>query len=833
MGLSASMWTSVSGLLAHGDKMNVVGNNLANVSTIGFKAQRMDFEDFVYTNDFAASGTIQVGLGVGVNALITDFSQGAFESTNSATDLAISGSGYFKVVNQSTGSDYYTRAGNFNFDAEGFLTLPSGEVLQGWKVNNNTSPLPASGINPVIQETTELQLIGEATDIKLDSWTVLPKATTKVDFSVNLTSTETNDKSVSVENPLFAMADAWNGREAVENDVPAIAEDAYVYPAPIKVYDESGKEHTLTCYFDRVPTETVNSDGETIDVIDNLPTGYEVYEYMLTMDPNEDARTFGGTYDPTTGVLTGATSFQDTEAAGILMKGTMIFNAAGELVSQSAYTYMGNTDIAPGQTISPDGVDIDIEHYLSIDPAAVAPAETRDSYIDSLGLSPELTAQLKTDLPATVAAADQTAQELATLAADKAAEAAGKAAGTAAVTAESANIQATAEAAATADAQAAGVTAGRDVVRDALIQAGNPAPTDADIDAAIAGGAPYSDLYNDAFVTARDATYAAVLPARYEEAYQAVYDAAYTPAFNATHVTTYNLEYNELSQTLPSDAIAELQNDINSEMIGHPDSALSWQPTEVSAQGYPLFTANFSGHPMGNSVGQEKSSMDLTDSKDADDIWMEFNLGLQSENPMIPWQYQGSGLQRVEYSGTGTIPTTASIMDTYATLDPTGNVAIASNYESLGTLIPNDRSTGASTNLGTSSSTNFSYQDGYPSGDLTNVHFDAEGVLYGIYSNGVSIPLYQLAMYDFVNPQGLYREGGNLYSETLESGSIQQAQAGIAGMGSINAYNIEQSNVDMTREFVQMISTQRGFQANSKGITTVDTMLEQVINMKR
>ncbi|MBR3664412.1 MAG: flagellar hook basal-body protein, partial [Desulfovibrio sp.] len=88
MSLSANMWTSVSGLMTHGEKMNVIGNNLANVSTLGFKAQRADFSDFIYTDYGTTSGADQVGKGVGICALIGDFSQGGFENTNSATDLA-------------------------------------------------------------------------------------------------------------------------------------------------------------------------------------------------------------------------------------------------------------------------------------------------------------------------------------------------------------------------------------------------------------------------------------------------------------------------------------------------------------------------------------------------------------------------------------------------------------------------------------------------------------------------------------------------------------------------------------------------------------------------
>ena len=124
-------------------------------------------------------------------------------------------------------------------------------------------------------------------------------------------------------------------------------------------------------------------------------------------------------------------------------------------------------------------------------------------------------------------------------------------------------------------------------------------------------------------------------------------------------------------------------------------------------------------------------------------------------------------------------------------------------------------------------------QDGYGYGDLTSYNVDANGILYGVYSNGVTLPLAQVCMYDFTCQQGLRREGNNLFSQTRASGEPKSGAAGVAGLGTINSYSLEQSNVDMSTEFVQMITTQRGFQSNSKLITTTDTMLETVISMKR
>ena len=136
MGLSASMWTSVSGLLSHGQKMNVVGNNIANVSTLGFKSQRMDFNDYLYRGIGTTSGPSQIGAGASVYAILGDFSQGSLESTNSVTDLAIDGNGFFQVRKPNSKQMYYTRAGDFYFNKDRELQNPEGYLLQGWKVNN-------------------------------------------------------------------------------------------------------------------------------------------------------------------------------------------------------------------------------------------------------------------------------------------------------------------------------------------------------------------------------------------------------------------------------------------------------------------------------------------------------------------------------------------------------------------------------------------------------------------------------------------------------------------------------------------------------------------------
>jgi flagellar hook protein FlgE len=131
------------------------------------------------------------------------------------------------------------------------------------------------------------------------------------------------------------------------------------------------------------------------------------------------------------------------------------------------------------------------------------------------------------------------------------------------------------------------------------------------------------------------------------------------------------------------------------------------------------------------------------------------------------------------------------------------------------------------------STTTYQAGDGYGAGDLQGVDVAADGVMTGVYSNGELIPLFRIALAKFLNNQGLYKVGGNLFRETRDSGRAITNKPGTNGLGNISPNSLEMSNVDMSNEFVKMIVTQRGFQANSKIITTVDTMLENVINMKR
>jgi flagellar hook protein FlgE len=123
--------------------------------------------------------------------------------------------------------------------------------------------------------------------------------------------------------------------------------------------------------------------------------------------------------------------------------------------------------------------------------------------------------------------------------------------------------------------------------------------------------------------------------------------------------------------------------------------------------------------------------------------------------------------------------------------------------------------------------------DGYPLGSLEDFNFDALGVATGIFSNGQQKIIARIALAAFNNPSGLQKVGNNLFIQTPNSGQPSVGAAGEHGRGTINPSSLEMSNVDIAKEFTDMIITQRGFQANSRIITTSDEMLQELVNLKR
>ena len=173
-----SLYTGITGLRTSGMKMSVVGDNLANSQTIGFKKGVPIFQDLLAQSVSSYAGASQVGLGSRTGAIWQDFSQGALRNSNRAMDLAINGRGFFTLKNRASADEgaspvetaqYYTRAGAFDLDKNGYVINPDGFILQGYTVDPFTGEV---GTGPA--------------DIQIDATRTEPVATSGIDLSLNL-----------------------------------------------------------------------------------------------------------------------------------------------------------------------------------------------------------------------------------------------------------------------------------------------------------------------------------------------------------------------------------------------------------------------------------------------------------------------------------------------------------------------------------------------------------------------------------------------------------------------------------------------------------------------
>src|SRR5258706_3532886 len=141
-----AMYSGVSGLRAEGEALGVVGDNIANVNTTGFKSQRAVFEDVLGHSILAGTSSSLPGSGVRMGEVQQMFTQGTLQNTGVSTDVALNGDGFFVVKGTVDGvtSDFYTRAGQFNINKDGYLTNPQGLQVQGYAFDPATSKFDAS-----------------------------------------------------------------------------------------------------------------------------------------------------------------------------------------------------------------------------------------------------------------------------------------------------------------------------------------------------------------------------------------------------------------------------------------------------------------------------------------------------------------------------------------------------------------------------------------------------------------------------------------------------------------------------------------------------------------
>jgi flagellar hook protein FlgE len=170
---------------------------------------------------------------------------------------------------------------------------------------------------------------------------------------------------------------------------------------------------------------------------------------------------------------------------------------------------------------------------------------------------------------------------------------------------------------------------------------------------------------------------------------------------------------------------------------------------------------------------------------------------------------------------------------TTSNFTPAGAVSPQPLTFNFGTAVPAGTGLDGLTQFASPSGTTFLNQDGYGSGDLARISIDNEGRVVGAFTNGQTRILGQVALSSFEAPDQMQRIGSNLYAETPGGGPANIGEPGSGTRGSLTAGALEQSNVDLASEFIRMIAAQRGFQANSKTLTTADQLLAELMTIKR
>ena len=210
--------TSVSGILAASGDLGIIGNNIANASTTGFKSSRGEFTD-IYASSLLGTAGTAIGQGVKLNSVTQDFSQGNIEFTNNSLDLAINGNGFFRMSNDGVAT--YTRAGSFQLDRDGYMVNASNMKLQGF-------PIDEAG-----------NITGELGDIQLSTQLIDPKATSQVSITANVDSRDSKPSSAWSATPFNAFAATPTSPSP----------EQFNSSTSMTVYDGFGNPHVLTLYF--------------------------------------------------------------------------------------------------------------------------------------------------------------------------------------------------------------------------------------------------------------------------------------------------------------------------------------------------------------------------------------------------------------------------------------------------------------------------------------------------------------------------------------------------------------------------------------------------------
>ena len=286
-----SLYSGVSGLKVHQTKMDVIGNNIANVNTVAYKASTVTFSEVFYQTTQSASGANpetgkggtnakQIGLGSNVGAINSSItSEGASQRTDNAFDLKISGESFFVV--QSNGKQLFTRAGNFTLDDAGYLVTASGAYVMGWQIDQETGEIQKDTVSPLQPKSSQF------------SYTE-PEATTNYTVSGNLNKEDSNfknDKPVQISVKFF---DSLGYEYTANIDIEQSDTDVNTYN--LKLGDIYCNNKKTNLQADSVDLGTIVFDantGKPTGGTTDPDTGETVYEFTIPALKPTDQATLG------------------------------------------------------------------------------------------------------------------------------------------------------------------------------------------------------------------------------------------------------------------------------------------------------------------------------------------------------------------------------------------------------------------------------------------------------------------------------------------------------------------------------------------------------------
>lgn len=841
-----SLWSGVSGLQAHQVAMDVEGNNISNVNTTGFKYSRADFGTMFSqtvkiatapTDGRGGSNPLQIGLGVSVSSTTRIHSQGSVQTTDKNTDVAINGDGFFMVSDDGGLTNYLTRSGDFKLDAYGNFVNNAGFVVQGWNINWDDQTIDSS-------RTPQ--------NIFIDPGMHIPAAkSTEVAIKANLNSGLNIGTS---SRNLYALdsVHGWNTktqRAEDENDTGT----TQFYTTSKNAVEVTEKGVDAGSLF--------NANGQGL----NLREGQGIW-----------------------------VSYADAKFTTATAGANGVFNENSQTTQQNVI-FWGNKDNAVNLDITLNGVNIQNANIRSLDEAIAyintftAPTDTRDgtgvkavkkadgSGIDFINDNADGTTDNMKNIDLVVKQTNTAGERFRvtwnqqnqnfTAATVKAnGNSAWITGGTAGLTEERVQI----------------ITAHKYVYSSTPVNIppmynpdggpgydpanqNNPGTAENNYFQAVQGGLLNTD--SRTFRTTEDLRELLQRDARYgvdydgsggfeidgrdvNEGVKVVVtengnfaisnpnEIPQRPGFvmpgapgTQDNRTTHNMSFNITAYSNKQGTVST--NDAFTKIFKAFDGVLTvgGQIKESEQLKLSAFSA---GLEIYDSLGSKHTlEVQFVKQSTTQDGGNEWQMIIRVPEP-AEINTTGEGPTNI-IVGTARFNNDGSLANyTPKTINFSPNNGAAPNQQiklSFGTSGSNDglvSSNSASTLTGQAT-------DGYTSGNLKPdaIRVDDKGNILGEFTNGKTFAVAKIAMASVANNSGLEEIGGNLFKVTANSGNIVVGEAGTGGRGEMKTSALEMSNVDLSRSLTELIIIQRGYQANSKTISTSDQMLQTLIQLKQ